>query len=904
MSSHGRRAGPTRDDPGQAPGFPVPQASDDAEQGSASQRTGRRGSGRAAGSGGRHAAPPRLPATDQAATDRTAADRQDWSTDERSAADRRAADRTAASWPADDGSGQTWQLPSPGQEANASDQTWQLPPFSQADEQPGRTRRLPPPASTADPSARTMPVPPPGRDETHWDAGYRGAGYRGQPDPAAGDYWHDGARQPGGGHQADQGYGASQGPAGGPRYPAAGYHQDMGPRHDPPGYQGGGEVAPEQRYQDDYGTRPTRGHEPDQDFRRGQSYLPGHGQRQDQSHQSQPGQGQQGYAYPGAYDYPQDQAGRLGQPGYRPGYGYPDEGGYRGTTDDYYRSAPMTAEPETAPDLETVPAPATAPTAAGGPSLLRSSSVMALGTVASRLTGFLRTVVQVAALGTLGLADAYNNANTLPNVVYNLALGGILTSVIVPLLVNAAKRDADHGEAYDQRMFTLATLALFGVTVVATAAAAPLVYLYKGSISGSELHLMVIFAYFFIPQIFFYGVSSLAGAVLNARGHFAAPMWTPIVNNVVVIVVLLMFTAIAAKTTGPATISAGEVQLLGWGTTLGIVAQTVALLPALRRVGFRWRPRFDFRRAEVAEIRRMAGWMGGYVVATQVAFLVTTIVANTAGKAAQSGHNSYGAGFSAYTYGWLLFQLPYAVVGISVITALLPRMSAHATERRYGSLRDDFSTGVRLSSVIVAPSALILAVLGAPLAVVLFAHGRTDTADARYIGEVFAVFCLGLVPYMLFQLQLRVFYALHDSRTPALIGFGTAAVNIVANLIALHALPARQVVAGLGVGFGLANVFGTVLAWYILSRRLGGLGGRVIGGSLLRMHAASIPPAIFALAISVMVSAVVPHGRLGAFVTVALAGAGALLLYVLFAKAFGVSEVTDLTGSVRARLRR
>src|SRR5437764_11407913 len=178
-------------------------------------------------------------------------------------------------------------------------------------------------------------------------------------------------------------------------------------------------------------------------------------------------------------------------------------------------------------------------------SVARSSGVMALGTLASRATGFLRTLVLAYALGVGGVSIAYNNANTLPNAVYDLMLGGILTSVVVPLLVNAAKRDADGGEAYDQRMFTLATLALGALTVVATAAAALLVSLYAHDLTGAQHHLTVIFAYFFIPQIFFYGVSSLAGGVLNARNRFAAPMWTPVINNVVVIAVLLLFIAIA-----------------------------------------------------------------------------------------------------------------------------------------------------------------------------------------------------------------------------------------------------------------------------------------------------------------------------------------------------------------------
>ncbi len=567
------------------------------------------------------------------------------------------------------------------------------------------------------------------------------------------------------------------------------------------------------------------------------------------------------------------------------------------------RAGPTAADSGSGPQTDGLDAAVAAqqpPAAANDVSLVRSSGIMAIGTLASRVTGFLRTAVFGYALGAATLADAYNNANTLPNVVYNLALGGILTSVVVPLLVSAAKRDADRGEAYDQRMFTLGALALGGITLVATLAAGPLVELYAASVHGSERSVMVVFAYFFIPQIFFYGVSSLAGAILNARGHFAAPMWTPVVNNVVVISVGLLFMVTAGLNLSTATISSGQVQLLGIGTTLGIVAQTAALVPALRKVGFRWRPRFDFRKAEVTEIRRMAGWMFGYIATTQVAFLITTRVANAA---AVRAHHLHGSGYTDYSYAWLLFQLPYAIVGISVITALLPRMSAHAADHRYRLVSDDFSAGVRLSSVIVVPAAVVLAMLGPPLAEVLLGYGSMSFADARYLGEVFAVFSLGLAPYMMFQLLLRVFYALHDSRTPALIGVLTMAVNIAANLIALAVLPPSQVVAGLGAGFGAANLVGAVAGWWILSRRLGGLDGRRIGISLVKMHLSAIPCVLCAAAVTVMVSAVLPAGTLAALIIVALSGSGALLLYVLFAKALGVGELTDLSSTVTARLR-
>ncbi|HEX9066945.1 MAG TPA: murein biosynthesis integral membrane protein MurJ [Streptosporangiaceae bacterium] len=548
--------------------------------------------------------------------------------------------------------------------------------------------------------------------------------------------------------------------------------------------------------------------------------------------------------------------------------------------------------------------PGIGPDGAPSESLVRSSAVMAIGTLASRITGLIRSVVLVYALGVKGLGNAYNVANTVPNAVYNLAIGGILTSVIVPLLVSAAKRHRDGGEEYDQRMFTLVTLALAVVTLVGTVFGGQIASLYDPSAAGTQHHLLVLFAYFFIPQIFFYGVTSLASAILNARGHFAAPMWTPVVNNIVVTVISVAFMVIASgqNVNNVHTVTNGEVLLLGLGTTLGIVAQTIALIPYLHRVGFRWHPRFDFRRIEITEIGHMAGWMFGYVLTTQVAFLVTSIVANTAGNAKQT--HGVGAGFSAYTNAWMLFQLPYAIVAISVITALLPRMSAHASDRQFDLVQADFSTGVRLSSVVVAPAGLVLAVLGPALGVLVLGWGATSDASARYIGLVFSIFSLGLMPYMLFQLLLRVFYALHDSKTPALIGVVTMITNVLANLIALAIFPKSEVVAALGAGFGLANLVGSVFAWRVLSRRIGGLAGPEIKTSLMRMHGAAIPAALFALIIAFVVGGAVSGGKLSSALVVVVGGGGALLIYLLFSRIMKVAEVTDLTAMVRSRLRR
>ncbi|HWG00384.1 MAG TPA: murein biosynthesis integral membrane protein MurJ [Trebonia sp.] len=545
---------------------------------------------------------------------------------------------------------------------------------------------------------------------------------------------------------------------------------------------------------------------------------------------------------------------------------------------------------------------ATGPQRAVGtqPNLARSSKAMALGTIASRGTGFLRTLVQVVALGGAQLANAYNNSNTLPNTVYYLMLGGIFTSVVVPLLVRAAKNDPDRGEAYAERIFTLAAITLLIVTAVATAFAAPIVDLYSGGISGSEHHVMVVFAYFFIPQIFFYGMDSLLGAILNTKGSFGPNMWTPVINNVVVIAVLGLFIAVGGKDISTQHVSSFDVQLLGIGTTLGIVIQSLALFPIVKRAGFSFRLRFDFRRAEIREIGRMAGWMLGYVVSQWASNLILQIVANVASK-----HDPNSpTGYSAYAYAYQLFQLPYAIVGISVISALLPRMSGHATDRRYSLVREDFSTGVRLASVIVVPAAVFLGALGAPLCEFLFAYGHMSIDGARYIGEVFGMFCLGLVPFMLTQLQLRVFYSFHDNRTPAIIGVVMLAVGVIGDLVALSVLPPRQVVIGLGAAYGLVTLTGAVLAWPMLLRHVGSLDGWRITRSLVRMFLATIPGLIWAFVVMAVAGSVLHQGTFYGLASVIIGGGGATLLYAFCARMFGIEEFQVLLRTVLGRFGR
>ncbi|WP_242614385.1 murein biosynthesis integral membrane protein MurJ [Actinomadura roseirufa] len=534
--------------------------------------------------------------------------------------------------------------------------------------------------------------------------------------------------------------------------------------------------------------------------------------------------------------------------------------------------------------------------------ILRSGAVMAVGTLASRVTGFLRTAVIVAALGTGMLANSYNTANTIPNQVYDLLLGGILTSVIVPLLVRAKERDRTYGEQYEQRVFTLAVIGLAVLTVVAVFAAPLFIDVLAGSYKGDQRHLAILFVQFFLPQIFFYGVGAFAGAILNTRGSFAAPMWAPVLNNVVVIAVGGAFLAISAGKVDPSNISDSQFLLLSLGTTGGIVLQTIALWPSLRGVGFRWRPRFDFQRGEIGQVGRMAGWTLVYVVAAQTGLAVVTALANRAGDLGVHEGLGEGYGYTPYFNAYQLFQLPYAIVGVSVITALLPRMSRFAAEGKTDDVREAFSSGLRLSSVIIMPAAALMLVLGPEITTVLFAHGNTSSADALVIARVMQMFAIALVPFSVYQLMLRVFYAFGDTRTPALIGMVSVTSNIAMAFGAYNVLGVKWIVVGIAAGFAITNIVGSLVCWLVLRRKLGGIDGRRIAFGHLKLLVATWPLIGFAYAVHAVADASLGGGLLAGLAVLVVGCAGGGALYVLFAKLLRVGEVQTMIATIGSRL--
>ncbi|MEU4829963.1 murein biosynthesis integral membrane protein MurJ [Streptosporangium sp. NPDC023615] len=531
--------------------------------------------------------------------------------------------------------------------------------------------------------------------------------------------------------------------------------------------------------------------------------------------------------------------------------------------------------------------------------VLRASAIMAAGTMVSRVTGFVRTAVLAAAIGTFALGDAYNVAYTIPFILFDSLLGGVLSSVVVPMIIRRQRSDPDGGRAYEQRLMTLGVLALTVIAVVSVLLARPLIGLYSTGWDPRETEVAVRLAWYILPMIAFFGIGAIAGAILNTRDRFAAPMWAPVLNNIVMIAVAVVYyLKLGDAGADVDTVTDADLALLGLGTTAGIVVQCAVLVVALHRVGFRFRPRFDMRNAGLDEMGRTAVWTFAYVGIGQISFLITTNLATGAGNRAP------GAGNSAYAYAYQLFQLPYGIIAVSVITAMLPRMSRGVADGQLDTVREEFASGVRLVSVLLVPAGLLLMVLGPAVTVLVFSWGNMTVEAAVYMGNVLQVFGLGLVPFSIFQLLLRVFYAFGDTRTPVFIALGNVAVSATLSLVAYHVLPARYVVMGLAFAFTVAYVVGAAVAWILAARRVGGLGGRRVAAGLSRMYLAALPAAGFALAVLWVTQELSGLNALSSAVMLAAGGGLGMVLYLAIAHRMRIPEVSSIVGMVAGRVGR
>ena len=479
----------------------------------------------------------------------------------------------------------------------------------------------------------------------------------------------------------------------------------------------------------------------------------------------------------------------------------------------------------TSPKGETIAPPQTADSVAvgepqaaeGGEKVVRATGSMAIATLISRVTGFIRTVLIGAALGEV-VAASFNTANTLPNLITEIVLGSVLTALVVPVLVRAEKEDADHGAAFIRRLFTLTLTLMTVVTLVAVATAPLLTRMMMDEDSKGNLVQTTSFAYLVLPQIFFYGMFSLFMAILNTKEHFRPGAWAPVANNVVSIAVLVAYMALPGQLNpvAPTSISNPHVLLLGLGTTAGVVVQCLIMLPALRKLGIDLRPLWGIDE-RLKQFGGMALAIVTYVAISQLGYIITTRIAFNADAAAQF----------IYQQHWMLLQMPYGIIGVTLLTAIMPRMSRNAADGDDEAVVADLTMGTKLTFIALIPIIIFMTALGPDIARALFAYGSFSQEAANTLGLTISASSFTLIPYALVMLHLRVFYAREEAWTPTFIIAGITGTKVLLSALAPYiAREPSHVVVLLGAANGFGFVAGALIGALLLRRKLGTLRAR------------------------------------------------------------------------------
>jgi putative peptidoglycan lipid II flippase len=527
--------------------------------------------------------------------------------------------------------------------------------------------------------------------------------------------------------------------------------------------------------------------------------------------------------------------------------------------------------------------------------------VMAVGTALSRATGLGKLVAAAFALGVAEsrLADTYNIANTMPNVIYELVLGGVLTSVFVPVVVEEL-RTHDHDEAWEgvSSLVTTALTVLVAMSVLAIVIAPLVIRLFTLRLSGAQAaeqqHLATYFLRWFAPQIALYGYAAVAAGLLNAYDRFAVPMFVPILNNLVVIATFLGFAALAHGST-PTVLSVdaslAEKLVLAAGTTAGVAVMAVANWPFVRRVPGRLRPLFRFGHPAVRKLGRLSTWTFAYVVSNQITFAIALFLANQV----QGGPTAY---FTAFAF----FQLPYGIATVSIMTALVPTLSAQYVDGDDAGFRARTAGGIRAMALLMIPSTAAYLVLSRPLIHTLLQHGVMQAGSSRLVAQVLDMFALGLLPFSAFLLLLRAYYARQDTKTPLVVNLVSNAAYLVFSLSLFPGFDVR----GLALAHTLCYVVAAGLAAVLLSRRIGGLEWKETSAALAKVTGASAVAAAAMLAVLWGVSSVVAGGDGRALLQLALGGTAGLVAFVVTARAARLEDLglfsRLLPAAVRSRV--
>ena len=532
--------------------------------------------------------------------------------------------------------------------------------------------------------------------------------------------------------------------------------------------------------------------------------------------------------------------------------------------------------------------------------LFRASSVMAVGTILSRITGFIGSIIVIATLGTALLADAFNVANTMPNILYNLLVGGALTAIFVPQLVRAFD-DADGGHLFASRLLTTISGILLALVAIGVIFAPQLVYLYAPSFSTpgfeTEREIAIALTRYCLPQIFFLGLFTILGQIANARGSFAPLMWAPIANNLVVIAVFSAF-LIKWPSVSVDSITSTQLQILGWGSTVAIVVQALILIPVVKKSGIKIRPKWGFE--GLGKSFSLAGWTLVYVLISQLGYLITVNVATTAAvESAKSGITT-GVGFTPFKNAYLIMLLPYSIVTVSIVTALLPHISKLAISKNIDGVKEQLLRAIKTVGVLTIPSSVAFLLFGPLITEVLFFGISKD--DGIYVGYVLSALSLGLVAFSINLVLIRGFNAFEDTRTQVRSILIINIISVVLSYLFLAILPSEWVTVGLGVAFSVSYLVGLFITLRLLKKHTGVIHIREFIGQHGRLLSASFIAMLPVFAISQYFGWVGSDAsdaiRVGQLLFVIVAGS---VGYFFAAKALRISEVSGITALILRR---
>ena len=541
------------------------------------------------------------------------------------------------------------------------------------------------------------------------------------------------------------------------------------------------------------------------------------------------------------------------------------------------------------------------------PSVTRSSLLMASGTLVSRILGFARAVLLAAAIGvTTDAADAFGVANQLPNNVYAIIVGGVLNAVLVPQLVKA-RGGLDGGKGYIDRFVTLAITVFFSVTLLFTLLAPILVRIYTSGWSEDQLALATAFAYWCLPQLFFYGLYSVFGEVLNSRKAFGPFMWAPVLNNLVSLAGLVAFILIfGADPTGDRLVTewgADRIALLAGSATLGVAAQALILLVSWRRIGLKLNLNFQWRGFGLGPALKAASWSLAMVLVTQIGGLVQTAVASTAAAGREAGGAI--ASVAAAAIAWLIFMLPHSVVTVSVATAYFTRMAEHQQAGRMEKFKIDLTTGLRVIALVSVISTAILIVLSYPVARVFAGEYPATVA----LGNVIAAFMLGLLPFSFVYMMQRAFFALEDTRTPFIFTSIQISIHIAGSLTMGAIMPKEFLVVSIALVTAVSISIQGIIAYALLKRRIGGLRGFGVSASTIKFVLAAIPATALGIGTLWMLGGI-GEGAFALQRVVNAVAASALVASVMLVSYLGLlwllksPELREVAGSLRGRFGR